>query len=156
MFTCCLICKRLKKSKHSCPISLYTATCFTLSHWQETSLFSGVGAEECSRTVLAARHTFNVPAGGRLSLSCGVQHCGEPWTGHWVFENSTQGGLNAVEASPRHRLTHVELSGNTTQQILELLNINQSDEGFYGCSVKWRQGDTAQGHLTYVNVTTGM
>lgn len=97
-----------------------------------------------------------MPAGGRLSLSCLVQHCGEDWIGDWVFENSTQGGSNAVKESAKHHLTQVKLSGNTAKQILELLSINQSDEGFYGCSVKWSQGDTAQGHLTYVNVTAGM
>ncbi|XP_036931050.1 uncharacterized protein si:dkey-52l18.4 [Acanthopagrus latus] len=119
-------------------------------------LLTCVRAEECSPTVLAARDTFAVPAGGRLSLSCVVQHCGKHWTGHWVFENSTHDGSIVVKESARHRLTHVNLSGNKTQQILELLSINQSDKGFYGCSVKWSQRETEQGHLTYVNVTAAV
>lgn len=166
MSTCCLICKRLNKSKQNTEshtaqddnMSYFSVHRF-LFHFIELKgdfPFSGVRAEECSPTVLAARDTFAVPAGGRLSLSCVVQHCGKHWTGHWVFENSTHDRSIVVKESARHRLTHVNLSGNKTQQILELLSINQSDEGFYGCSVKWSQSETEQGHLTYVNVTAGM
>ncbi|XP_073344786.1 uncharacterized protein [Pagrus major] len=119
-------------------------------------LLTCVQAEECSQTVLAARDTFEVPAGGSLSLSCVVQHCGKNWTGHWVWTNSTDDRSNAVKESARHRLTSVELSANKTRQILNLLSVDQSDEGSYGCSVKWSQGQTAQGHLTYVNITAAV
>ncbi|KAE8295539.1 hypothetical protein D5F01_LYC06471 [Larimichthys crocea] len=51
-------------------------------------LYTGVFAEECDKTVRAQRNTFSVPAGGNLSLSCVVQHCGATWKGDWI-RNST-------------------------------------------------------------------
>lgn len=119
-------------------------------------LFSGVCAETCSRTVLATRATFHVPAGGSLSLSCLVQHCGDPWKGYWMWTNSTDVRSRAVEESVRHRLTSVTLSANESQLILSFPSVNQSDEGFYGCIVFWGQYDMEHGHFMYVNITAGM
>lgn len=53
-------------------------------------------------------------------------------------------------------MTNVTLSANQTRLILNFLSVNQSDEGSYGCSVKWAEGGTAQGNMKYVNVTAGM
>lgn len=114
-------------------------------------LYTGLSAEECSQAVLAERETLYVPAGGSLSLSCVVQHCGGAWTGNWMRRNSTDEKLIA-----RHHLTNVMLSANQTQLILNFLSVNQLDEGSYGCIVKWDQGDTEQGHLKYVNVTAAV
>ncbi|XP_032368105.1 uncharacterized protein si:dkey-52l18.4 [Etheostoma spectabile] len=112
-------------------------------------LQTGLHAEECSQKVLAERETFYVPAGGSLSLSCVVQHCGGAWTGNWMRTNSRNEKL-----SVRHHLTNVTLSANQTRLIWNILSVKQSDEGSYGCRVKWGQGDTDQGHFKYVNVTT--
>ncbi|KAF1393782.1 hypothetical protein PFLUV_G00019620 [Perca fluviatilis] len=127
-----------------CYYLLRTISCLCLLH---TSLH----AEECSQGVLAERETLYVPAGGSLSLSCVVQHCGGAWTGNWMRTNSTNEKL-----SVRHHLTNVTLSANKTQLILNFLSVKQSDEGSYGCSVKWGQGDTDQGHFKYVNVTAAV
>ncbi|XP_070762386.1 uncharacterized protein [Enoplosus armatus] len=116
-------------------------------------LHTGLLAEECSQAVLAKRDTFDVPAGGSLSLSCVVQHCGDTWKGYWMWRNSTDEKLRAVEGGVGRRLTSVTLSTNQTRQILNLLSVSLSDEGYYGCKVTWHQGYTDQGHLTYVNVT---
>ncbi|XP_076590439.1 uncharacterized protein LOC143322894 [Chaetodon auriga] len=116
-------------------------------------LHTGVCSEECSPAVLAGRDTFYAPAGSSLSLSCVVLHCGDTWTGKWMWRNPTDEKLTVVQASERHHLTRVKLSDHETQLILNFLSVNQSDEGSYGCSVTWGQGDTDQGHSMYVNVT---
>ncbi|KAI4815442.1 uncharacterized protein [Pseudochaenichthys georgianus] len=108
-------------------------------------------AEECSQVVLADRETLDVPAGGSLSLSCVVQHCGGAWTGDWIRRNSTEENLIF-----RHHVTKVNLSANQTKLILNVLNVHKSDEGSYGCSVTWAQDDTEQGNLKYVNVTAAV
>ncbi|XP_076000614.1 uncharacterized protein LOC142993929 isoform X2 [Genypterus blacodes] len=110
---------------------------------------AGSNAEECSRSVLARRNTLYVPAGGRLLLSCVVEHCGEVWTGDWRKNRS-----QIVKSTPRHHLSNVTLSANQTRLNLNILNVNQSDEGFYGCSITWSGGDSAEGHVTSVNVTS--
>ncbi|XP_037632404.1 uncharacterized protein si:dkey-52l18.4 [Sebastes umbrosus] len=114
-------------------------------------LHTGFCAEECIQVVLAERETLYVPAGGSLSLSCVVQHCGGAWTGTWMRRNSTDQKLRV-----RHHVTNVTLSDNKTELILSFQSVNQSYEGSYGCSVKWSQGDTEQGHLKYVNVTAAV
>lgn len=118
--------------------------------------FSGLRAEECSQVVLAKRDVFYVPEGGSLSLSCVVQHCGDTWTGNWMWRNSTDELFSTIENSARHRLTNVHLSVNETRLDLNFLRVIQLDEGSYGCTVTWGQGDTDQGHLMYVNITAGM
>ncbi|XP_044057461.1 uncharacterized protein si:dkey-52l18.4 isoform X2 [Siniperca chuatsi] len=94
--------------------------------------------------------------GGSLSLSCVVQHCGDKWTGNWMWRNSTVEKLKAVEESVRYRLTTVTLSANQTQLILNFPSVNQLDEGFYGCRVTWTEDYIDEGHLTYVNVTAAV
>ncbi|KAM7413503.1 hypothetical protein PAMA_020742 [Pampus argenteus] len=119
-------------------------------------LSSGFHAEECRKAVLAKRDTVYASAGDSLSLVCEVQHCGDTWTGGWIWRNSTDEGLSAVKDDRRHRLTNVSLSANKTQLLLRLLSVNKSDEGSYGCKVTWSQGETHQGHLTYVNITAAV
>lgn len=119
-------------------------------------LHTGVHAEPCIQGVLAKAKTFNVTAGGSLTLSCVVQHCGDTWTGSWMWTNSTDVKSRAVRESMRHRLTKVMLSANKTQLILNFLSLSQSDEGFYGCRVVWGQGDTEEGHFMHVNVTAAV
>lgn len=106
--------------------------------------------------VLAERDTFYAPAGSSLSLSCVVQHCGDTWKGNWMWRNPTDDKSRTVESSVRHILTSVVVSANETRLILNFLSVNKSDDGSYGCSVEWAQGDTDHGHLMYVNVTGGM
>ncbi|XP_039986354.1 uncharacterized protein si:dkey-52l18.4 [Xiphias gladius] len=117
---------------------------------------TGLGAEECSQVVLAKRDVFYVPEGGSLSLSCVVQHCGDTWTGNWMWRNSTDELFSTIENSARHRLTNVNLSVNETRLDLNFLRVIQLDEGSYGCTVTWGQGDTDQGHLMYVNITAAV
>ncbi|XP_068441967.1 uncharacterized protein si:dkey-52l18.4 [Clinocottus analis] len=114
-------------------------------------LHTGLRAEECSQGVLAKRETLYVPAGRSLTLTCVVQHCGGAWTGSWLRRNLTEETLIATCC-----LTNVTLSANRTQLILNFPSVSDSDEGPYGCRVKWAQGDTEQGHLKYVNVTAAV
>ncbi|XP_069546789.1 uncharacterized protein [Brachyistius frenatus] len=117
---------------------------------------SGLSAEKCSRAVVAKRETFYVPAGGSVSLSCVVQHCGETWTGSWMRKNSTDENFRTVQKSARCHLTNVTLSDNETKLVLNILRVNQLDEGSYGCKVTWGEGQTDQGNLMNVNVTTAV
>ncbi|XP_051252778.1 uncharacterized protein LOC127361818 isoform X2 [Dicentrarchus labrax] len=120
-------------------------------------LHTGVRAKECFQAVLGRSETFHVPAGGSLSLSCVVEHCGASWKGHWMWTNSTIARSQHVNESVRHRLNNVTLSPNKTKQILELLSITQSDAGSYACSVVWAEtGETEQGHLMHVNITAAL
>lgn len=116
----------------------------------------GVRAEDCSKAVLAKRQTYNVPVGGSLSLSCIVQHCGDTWSGSWIWKNSTDDTFRTVEATVGRHLTSVELSPNEIQLGLDLANVTKLDEGSYGCSVQWSQGAVDKGHLTDVNVTAAV
>nr|XP_046246420.1 uncharacterized protein si:dkey-52l18.4 [Scatophagus argus] len=119
-------------------------------------LHVGVRAEKCNTTVVAERDIFHVPEGVSLSLSCVVQHCGDSWTGHWMWTNSTYEFVKFVKESVRHHFTNMTLSANKAQLILTFRNVNQSDEGFYGCRVVWGQGDIEQGHYMYVNITAAV
>lgn len=119
-------------------------------------LQAGVCNEECNQAVVARRQVFYVSVGGSLSLSCVVRHCGDNWTGAWMWKNSTDEVFNTVNESARHHMTRVILSDNKTRLVLETLRVNQSDEGSYGCRVTWNEGATEQGHLMYLNVTTGV
>lgn len=114
----------------------------------------GLLTEECSQGVRAKRDTVDAPAGGSLSLSCVVRHCGGNWTGRWVWRNATVEEI--VEESVRHHLNSVKLSANDTQFILNFLSVHKLDKGYYGCKVTWPEGETDQGHLTYVNVTAAV
>ncbi|XP_041656348.1 uncharacterized protein si:dkey-52l18.4 [Cheilinus undulatus] len=109
---------------------------------------------DCTHAVRAKRLTSHVAPGGSLSLSCVVKHCGEKWIGDWIWRNSTE--VYTIKESERHRLSNTTLSAEETRLYLNILTINQSDEGSYGCSVKWHQGSTDQGHLTYLNVTAAV
>lgn len=123
-------------------------SCLCLLHF-------GAYAEECSQSVIARRETFYVPAGGSLSLSCVVRHCGDKWKGNWMWSHSSQ-NLITIKESVKHYFTQVMLSANDTKLILNLVNVNQSDEGFYGYKAEWDGGDTDQGHLFYVNITAAV
>ncbi|XP_022046403.1 uncharacterized protein si:dkey-52l18.4 [Acanthochromis polyacanthus] len=119
-------------------------------------LQTGFCDEECSQGILARRETYNVPAGGSLSLSCEVQHCGDTWTGTWMWKNSTYEEFSTVKEGERHRLTNVTLTANKTRLVLKLLRADPLDEGSYKCSIIWGAGNTEQGHLTNVNITTAV
>ncbi|PWA20453.1 hypothetical protein CCH79_00003588, partial [Gambusia affinis] len=109
---------------------------------------------ECSQGVFGKRETFFVPAGGSLSLSCVVQHCGGNWTGNWKRENLTTSAT--VENSARHSFTIDPVSANRSQLHLKILSVRQSDEGLYKCNVKWRDGSHDVSHWMQVNVTKGV
>ncbi|XP_017580881.1 uncharacterized protein si:dkey-52l18.4 isoform X3 [Pygocentrus nattereri] len=47
------------------------------------------------------------------------------------------------------------LQANRTCLQVNIQNLNQSDSGTYQCSIIWEGKYTSQGHVTYVNVTTG-
>ncbi|KAM6987726.1 uncharacterized protein LKV04_010538 [Tautogolabrus adspersus] len=113
--------------------------------------------EECSKAVLARRLTVHVTAGGSLSLSCVVKHCGDTWKGDWMWRNSTEEKtVYVIKESVRHGLSSVMLSADETRLTLYILRVNQSDEGSYGCKVKWDEGETDQGHWTYVKITAAL
>lgn len=115
---------------------------------------SGYDAEECVTSVLAKRSSVNVPKGGTLSLSCVVQHCGDDgWTGGWGL--STEGQFLLFSPTPRHHLSKVTLTTNSTRLLMDILNVNQSDHGLYQCQITWVEGYTSVGHMTHVNITKG-
>lgn len=115
---------------------------------------SGYDAEECVTSVLAKRSSVNVPKGGTLSLSCVVQHCGDDgWTGGWGL--STEGQFLLFSPTPRHHLSKVTLTTNSTRLLMDILNVNQSDYGMYQCQITWVEGYTSVGHMTHVNITKG-
>jgi hypothetical protein len=115
---------------------------------------SGYDSEECVTSVLAKRGSVDVPKGGTLSLSCVVQHCGDDgWTGGWGL--STEGQFLLFSPTPRHHLSKVTLTTNSTRLIMDILNVNQSDHGMYQCQITWVKGSTSVGHMTYVNITAG-
>lgn len=128
-----------------------TVWCSIFGLWRYF-LFLGFTAEKCSHAVIRVRETVHVPEGGRLSLSCDVQHCGDTWTGMWIKSADE----DYFQNSDRHSFTNVTLSANTTRLHLNFLNINKSDEGSYGCKATWGQGEIGQGHFIIVNVTAGM
>lgn len=117
-------------------------------------LHLGVDAEACDKGVLARRETYHVTAGGTLSLSCVVQHCGENWTSDWIWKNSTDDTFIIVKNATQWRLTNVKLSTNKTQLVLDFVRVTELDEGSYGCRVMWSKNkEVDQGHLMYVNVS---
>lgn len=118
-------------------------------------LHFGACDEECTQSVVATRDTFYVPAGGSLSLSCVVRHCRDKWKGNWMWSNSSH-NLILVKESVKHHFTQVTLSASDTQMTLNLVNVNQSDEGFYGYKAVWGESDIDQGHLSYVNITAAV
>ncbi|KAM9318286.1 uncharacterized protein KZ484_022601 [Pholidichthys leucotaenia] len=117
-------------------------------------LYAGLCSEDCS--VLAKRETNSVPAGGSLFLSCDVEHCGDSWTGSWMWGNFTDGKFSPVKESTRHHLKKVALSVNTTRLVLEIQSVKQSDEGSYKCSVDGSNDATVHGHITNLNVTAAV
>uniref|UniRef100_A0A3Q4HCD6 Ig-like domain-containing protein n=1 Tax=Neolamprologus brichardi TaxID=32507 RepID=A0A3Q4HCD6_NEOBR len=112
-------------------------------------------AEECQLSILAKREMYYVPEGGILSLSCVVHHCGNNWTGAWMWENSTYDFRKPVKESERHHLTNKTISASQTKLFLNIQSVNQSDEGSYGCMVVWDTGVSENGHRTHVNITAG-
>lgn len=117
-------------------------------------LQAGVCDEKCVPAIVARRQVLYVPAGGALSLSCVVRHCGDTWTDIWIWKNSTDETFKTLKDSPKHHLTQVIVSHNETQLVLKMQSVNQSDEGSYACKVTLRDGFIILGHLTYLNITT--
>lgn len=113
-------------------------------------------AEDCFKSVLNRRETYSVASGDSLSLSCIVQHCGDPFTWKWVWKNSTDENLGSVLRNDRNSLTSEDLSVNKTRLILDVGRVSEWDEGFYGCRVEWGSAEVDQGHLMYVNVTAAL
>ncbi|KAA8593828.1 hypothetical protein FQN60_004662 [Etheostoma spectabile] len=104
---------------------------------------------DSDRVVFRKTNHFQVSMLKNAARRFWQNHCGGAWTGNWMRTNSRNEKL-----SVRHHLTNVTLSANQTRLIWNILSVKQSDEGSYGCRVKWGQGDTDQGHFKYVNVTT--
>ncbi|XP_051963705.1 uncharacterized protein si:dkey-52l18.4 isoform X4 [Xyrauchen texanus] len=114
---------------------------------------------ECERclSVRASRGSKFVPEGGSLQMSCEVEHCGVlSWTGGWTFQDmqrSTE--WTFLTPSLRIQLSNYTLTTNSTNLLVNIQNINQSDAGAYKCLISWPQHITSSGHVTYVNVTEG-
>ncbi|KAK7882526.1 hypothetical protein WMY93_028700 [Mugilogobius chulae] len=109
--------------------------------------------EACSKAVLNRRAVFTAVRGQSLSLSCVVQHCGDSFTWKWIWKNSTDDTFRSVQTTDLRRLTRNDLSTNQSRLVLDLLRVNESDEGSFGCSVQWETHEVEQGHLMLVNVT---
>ncbi|XP_021437770.2 uncharacterized protein LOC110503656 isoform X2 [Oncorhynchus mykiss] len=134
-----------KKEMYNCLFLSWTCLCF----------LPGYDSEECVTSVLAKRGSVDVPKGGTLSLSCDVQHCGnDGWTGGWGL--STEGQFLLFSHTPRHHLSKVTLTTNSTRLLMDILNVNQSDHGMYQCQITWVEGYTSVGHMTYVNITAAI
>ncbi|XP_019950867.1 uncharacterized protein si:dkey-52l18.4 [Paralichthys olivaceus] len=117
---------------------------------------AGLRAEECNQAVLARRGKLDTPEGGNLLLSCVIQHCGDPWTGIWIWKNVTDEKFSTIKNSDRRHVTNERISVNQTRLVLNFLTVRQSDEGTYGCKGTWGQGDTDLGHLIYVSITAAV
>ncbi|GAA6231292.1 uncharacterized protein LOC108898810 [Lates japonicus] len=109
-----------------------------------------------SRVLWQNETQFMCQRGGSLSLSCEVHHCGDIWTGNWMWENSTDKKSSTIKNSDRHCVTNVTISATATRLELNILRVVQSDEGSYGCRVTWGNDETDQGHLTNVNITAAV
>ncbi|XP_017580879.1 uncharacterized protein si:dkey-52l18.4 isoform X1 [Pygocentrus nattereri] len=109
---------------------------------------------QCIGTVSATRKTLFVPEGGSVSLQCVVQDCGmNTWTGGWgLIERNN---FTPLRPTSRLHLSNYTISANRTCLQVNIQNLNQSDSGTYQCSIIWEGKYTSQGHVTYVNVTTG-
>ncbi|XP_028275846.1 uncharacterized protein LOC114445089 [Parambassis ranga] len=127
---------------------LSAMTCFGI-------IYTGLCLEQCHKGVFARRDTFYVPVGGSLSLSCVVQHCGDTWTGTWVWTNSSE-SPNAVKETVRWRMINVTVSGNETKLVLKIEGVQKLDEGAFRCSATWGEGFTDMGHWMYINVTAAV
>ncbi|XP_029964752.1 uncharacterized protein LOC115400843 [Salarias fasciatus] len=114
---------------------------------------AGLSDEDCDQAILARRQVMPVPAGGALSLTCVVRHCGLNWTGTWLWKNSTDEQFSTVKDTERHHLIKVTLSAHEAQLTLKIMGVNPADEGSYGCFVTWGKGNSDTGNLMYVNVT---
>lgn len=117
---------------------------------------AGLCDEDCEQTILARRQEVRVTAGGALSLSCVVRHCGLKWTGTWLWKNSTDQRFSTVNDTGRSHLIKVSQSASETQLTLKILKAKQVDEGSYRCSVTWGGGNTDEGHLISVNITAAV
>eukprot|EP00063_Salmo_salar_P094677 XP_014069512.1 PREDICTED: uncharacterized protein LOC106612654 [Salmo salar] len=134
-----------KKEMYNCLFLSLTCLC----------ILPGYDSEECVTSVFAKRSSVDVPKGGTLSLSCVVQHCGDDgWTGRWGL--STEGQFLLFSPTPRHHLSKVTLTTNSTRLLMDILNVNQSDHGLYQCQITWVEGSTSVGHMTYVNITAAI
>ncbi|XP_015459623.2 uncharacterized protein si:dkey-52l18.4 isoform X1 [Astyanax mexicanus] len=112
-----------------------------------------VGVTGCVNRVVATRGTLYVPEGGSTTLQCVVEECGlKDWTGGWrrkVGEHFTP-----LTPSPQFHLSNYTVSANRTRLLLNIQNLSQSDSGGYNCMVQSLHY-TSQGHITYLNVTSG-
>uniref|UniRef100_A0A8C6TAV6 Ig-like domain-containing protein n=1 Tax=Neogobius melanostomus TaxID=47308 RepID=A0A8C6TAV6_9GOBI len=135
--------------------NMYCSLCGALSSLC-ILLLLGADAEDCIKTILNRRETYKVVSGESLSMSCIVQHCGDQYTGKWIWKNSTHDTLDSVSRTSHHSLANASLSANKTRLILDLERVSEMDEGSYGCSVEWSSGEVSRGHLMYVNVTAAV
>ncbi|XP_056466327.1 uncharacterized protein si:dkey-52l18.4 isoform X1 [Gadus chalcogrammus] len=116
-------------------------------------LYTCVHAEECFQALFAKRESFHVPMGGDVLLSCVVQHCGENnWTSIWTHI-STMSNKSDTTVCPNHLTSQTLLSANKTRLVLQIQNLKKSDEGLYGCKVKWKGGGSSQGNLQSLILT---
>ncbi|XP_052431546.1 uncharacterized protein LOC127972230 isoform X2 [Carassius gibelio] len=129
------------KAAHRCSLTLLAFLCILKV------------CELCS-SVRASRATKFVAEGRSLELSCEVKHCGfTGWTGGWVFQDLETVGCTSLIPSERIKMSSISSTANSTQLLLHIHNINQSDTGAYKCLISWHQNVTSSGHVTYVNVT---
>ncbi|XP_026137728.1 uncharacterized protein LOC113114867 isoform X1 [Carassius auratus] len=129
------------KAAHRCSLTLLAFLCILKV------------CELCS-SVRASRATKFVAEGRSLELSCEVQHCGlAGWTGGWVFQDLETVGFSSLIPSERIKMSSISSTANSTQLLLHIHNINQSDTGAYKCLISWPENTTSSGHVTYVNVT---
>ncbi|XP_066516758.1 uncharacterized protein si:dkey-52l18.4 isoform X2 [Hoplias malabaricus] len=109
---------------------------------------------ESNCKVRANRSTQFVPEGGSITLQCNVLDCGHnAWTGGWGL--TERGHFIPLISSQRLQMSNNTLSANSTQLLLQLINLSQSDSGGYMCEIDYEGGVKSRGHITYLNVTAG-
>ncbi|XP_076833432.1 uncharacterized protein LOC143478358 [Brachyhypopomus gauderio] len=112
-----------------------------------------VSASDCMNSVVSKRREVFLPEGHSISLVCKIQHCGqEGWRGGWY--STRKGHPTILSPSPRHHLSNRTENANSTDLLVTIQNLNQSDSGAYLCIVEWKNNITSPGHVTHVNVTT--
>ncbi|KAM8853045.1 uncharacterized protein ACB058_009722 [Synchiropus picturatus] len=124
-------------------LSLLVCLCFYVA---------GSHAENCTQAVLARRAEISSTPGSTLLLTCVVQHCGGNWGGSWVRRNSSSQELETVSETESRKISVLSISRNKTQLQLSLDSLDKSDEGSYGCRIKWSSGGSDQGHLVHVTI----
>ncbi|KAL4647564.1 hypothetical protein GN956_G8026, partial [Arapaima gigas] len=114
--------------------------------------FSGCKFELCSPSVVASRNKMFIPQSQNVSLSCDIHHCEDlGWKGGWGRHMENK--FTLLSSTPRHLLYNRTLNHQHTTLHMTILNTSFLDSGMYQCRISWTNGQSSNGHITYINIT---